>query len=264
MNAPYSTFQGNLGQALRPFPQYDYIQGDCCLENLGHSSYNAMVVSLARRFRNGFNLQASYTWSKNITDADSTIPFSYVAGNQLEQAPGSGNLKLDKAVSAQNMPQAFSLSYLYQLPFGKNRKCLNNNRALDLLVGGWQVGAIQRYQSGQPISFGCTSGIPYYQNCITYTAGPASLWNELRKCCLQERTRTALAPSMGSRGSSQLTGPPGRTAPSDPGVAMANAAFIDQNREGVDWPRPFHAWLRNRPQPHAPLPRSPWQPASCD
>jgi hypothetical protein len=36
-----------------------------------------MVVSLERRFRNGVNLQASYTWGKILTDADSLIPFSY-------------------------------------------------------------------------------------------------------------------------------------------------------------------------------------------
>jgi hypothetical protein len=174
VNAPYSTFTGTVGQALRPFPQYDYIADDCCLENLGHSSYNGLVTSLERRFRNGINLQASYTWSKTLTDADSAIPFSYTSNNQREQAANSTNLKQDKAVSVQDLKSQFSLSYLYQLPFGKGRKWLNNNRALDLLVGGWQLGGIQRYSSGQPIDFGCATGIPYYQNCITYTAGPAS------------------------------------------------------------------------------------------
>jgi hypothetical protein len=232
--APYSTFEGNLGQAIRPFPQYDYIQGDCCLENLGHSSYNAMVVSLARRFRNGFNLQASYTWSKTLTDADSTIPFSYVSGNQLEQAQASSSLKLDKAVSVQNIPQTFSLSYLYQFPFGKGRMFLNNSRAMDLLIGGWQVGAIQRYQSGQPIGFGCASGIPYYQNCITYTQGPAASSNGGFASAAYRKNKN---------GPSQFNGeswfkPAYRTiAASNGPVPLDQAAFIDQNAEGQDEPR---------------------------
>jgi hypothetical protein len=240
VNAPYSAFQGNVGQAIRPFPQYDFIQGDCCLENLGHSSYHAMLISLNRRFRNGFNLQASYTWSKTLTDADSTIPFSYVAGNELEQAQGSGNLKLDKAVSAQNTPQQFSLSYLYQLPFGKGRKFLNNNHALDLLVGGWQVGAIQRYQSGQPIGFGCASGIPYYQNCISFTAGPASVGGFASDAYKKNKNgpsffnqqswfKPAYRPAGTNNSGSYV----------DPGVSMANAAFIDQNRSGPGWTRPY-------------------------
>ena len=232
VNAPYSTFAGNLGQALRPFPQYDFIQGDCCLENLGHSSYDAMVVSLERRFRNGFNLQASYTWSKSLTDADSTIPFSYVSGNQLEQGQDNTNLKLEKAVSVQNIPQQFSLSYLYQFPFGKGRKYLNSNRALDLLIGGWEVGAIQRYETGQNISFGCAGGIPYYQNCISFTEGPAAG---------STHDYASAAFKANKNGPNQFNGeswfkpayrPAGTNGTADPGVPLAQAAFIDQNAEG--------------------------------
>ena len=238
VNAPYSTFEGDLGQALRPFPQYDYIQGDCCLENLGHSSYHAMVVSLARRFRNGFNLQASYTWSKLVTDADSAIPFSYVSGNQLEQAPGSANLKLDKAVSVQNTPQQFSLSYLYQFPFGKGRKWLNHNRALDLAVGGWQVGAIQRYQSGQPISFGCASGIPFYQNCVNYTAGPTSLGGTDFASAAFKQRKNGPSAFNGESWFKPAYRVPGTNGTGDPGIPMSQAAFIDQNHEGPGWLRP--------------------------
>jgi len=241
VNAPYSTFNQAIGQALRPFPQYDYIQGDCCLENLGHSSYNAMVVSLARRFRNGFNLQASYTWSKNLTDADSTIPFSYVSGNELQQAEGSSLLKLNKAVSAQNTPQQFSLSYLYQFPFGKGRKYLNHNRALDLLIGGWQVGGIQRYQSGQPIAFGCASGIPFYQNCITFDAGPASKGGTDFASAAYKKNKNG--PSYFNQESwyKPAFRPPNTNGVAA-GVPMEDAAFVDENREGapgLGWARPY-------------------------
>ncbi len=239
VNAPYSSFEGEVGQALRPFPQYDYIQGDCCLENLGHSTYEAMVVSLERRFRQGFNLQASYTWSKAITDADSTIPFSYVSGNQLEQGQGSGNLKLDKAVSAQNTPQQFSLSYLYELPFGKGRRFLNRNNALNLLIGGWQVGAIQRYQSGQPIGFGCASGVPYYQNCMTYDAGPASNGGRSFASAAYKKNKNGPSVFNGESWFKPAYRVAGTNGPTDPGVPMANAAFVDQNREGPGWARPY-------------------------
>jgi hypothetical protein len=232
VNAPYATFAGFLGQALRPYPQYDFIQGDCCLENLGHSSYDALVASLERRFRNGFNLQVSYTWSKTLTDADSAIPFSYVSGNQLEQGQDNSNLRLEKAVSVQNIPQQLSLSYLYELPFGKGRHFLNHNRALDLLVGGWEVGAIQRYSSGQNISFGCASGIPYYQNCISFTEGPAA-------GPTQDYTTPAFKAN--KNGPNQFNGqswfkpayrPAGTNGATDPGVPYAQAGFIDQNAEG--------------------------------
>ena len=231
VNAPYSTFTGQIGQAIRPFPQYDFIADDCCLENLGHSSYNAMVVSLARRFRNGFNLQASYTWSKNLTDADSLIGV-YVGANELQQGGNSGNLASDKAVSVQNIPQQFSLSYLYQFPFGKGRKFLNNNKALDLVVGGWQVGAIQRYQSGQPIGFGCASGIPYYQNCIHFQAGPASNGGKSFASAAYLKNKNGPNAFNGESWFKPAYRVPGQNGAGDPGVPLSQAAFYDQNAEG--------------------------------
>jgi len=241
VSAPYTTFEGNLGQALRPFPQYDYIQGDCCLENLGHSSYNALLVSVERRFRNGFNLQASYTWSKTLTDADSTIPFSYVSANELQQGQGSGNLKLDKAVSVQNTPQQFSLSYLYQFPLGKGRKWLNNNTALDYLVGGWELGAIQRYQSGQPIGFGCATGIPYYQNCIHFTSGPASNGGKDFASAAFKKNKNHPSTFNGESWFKPAYRVAGTNGASDAGIPMDQAGFVDQNREGTGWARPYSA-----------------------
>jgi hypothetical protein len=232
VKAPYSTFAGDLGQALRPFPQYDYIAGDCCLENLGHSSYHAMVSSLARRFRNGFNLQASYTWSKLLTDADSAIPFSYVmgnGGNSLRQGQAAQDLRLEKAVSIQNIPQTFSLSYLYELPFGRGRKWLNSSRALDFVVGGWQLGGIQRYQSGSPISFGCATGIPFYQNCITYTAGPASGGATDFASAAFKAKKNGPNFFNGQSWFKPEYRLPGAASPTDPGVPLADAAFVDQN-----------------------------------
>ncbi len=229
VQAPYSTFLGNLGQAIRPFPQYDYIAGDCCLENLGHSSYEAMIVSLNRRFRQGFNLQLSYTWSKNETDADSTIPFSY-AGNR-SQTQDSSNFRGEKSVSIQNTPQQLSISYLVQFPFGQGRKFLNNNRAFDFLVGGWELGGIQRYQSGQPIDFQCATGIPYYQNCIRFTRGPAA---NLAGFASDAYRKNKNHPSIfnGESWFKQAFRPAQQLSATDPGTPLSDAAFVDQNREG--------------------------------
>ena len=173
-------------------------------------SYNAMVVSLARRFRNGLNLQASYTWSKTLTDADSLIPFSYTSNNQREQAANSTNLRQDKAVSVQDLTNQFSLSYLYQLPFGKGRKWLNSNRALDLLVGGWQIEAqFNAIPAGSLSISVARRGIPYYQNCITLHGRTGFLQrHKLREPGIPRPTRMVQAPSTINRGSSLRTARP--------------------------------------------------------
>ncbi|PYV67628.1 MAG: hypothetical protein DMG96_38750 [Acidobacteria bacterium] len=138
-----------VGQLLRPFPQYGYITTNCCLENLGQSTYNALQASVERRFRNGLNLLASYTYSKTITDADSS--FSTLTGfnSGVFGAQNPYNLRGEKAVSYQDIPHAFVLSYLYEFPVGPGKKYLNHGVA-SKIAGGWQVSGIHRYQMGSP------------------------------------------------------------------------------------------------------------------
>ena len=166
---PWPTFPTNaiVAQALIPFPQYFGFNTDGQLENLGQSSYNALQASLRRRFHNGLNLMASYTWSKTLTDADSALPFFAT----LHQGGAPQNVfdrRSDKAISNQDIPQTFVLSYVYELPFGKNKKFLSHGGVTDRLVGGWVVSGVQRYQSGQPIAFACATGVPAYNDCIRF------------------------------------------------------------------------------------------------
>ncbi len=176
INPPFTGFSGTIGQALRPFPQYTLIDSDCCLENLGQSTYHALLVKAERRFHNGLNLLASYTFSKTITDADSALPtFAQFSGGGLVQ--DSYNLKGEKSVSYQDIPHIFVLSYLYELPVGKGKKFLDKGGVADKVLGGWQIGGVQRYQSGQPLGFGCNGGqffefIPGYNGCIRFNRVP--------------------------------------------------------------------------------------------
>jgi hypothetical protein len=169
---PYANFQqtwgggANVSQALRPFPQYGYINTDSYLQNVGQSSYDALEAKLERRFHNGLNLLASYTFSKTITDADSIQPFY----STLQSQGGTQNPfdhKAEKAVSNQDVPNNFVVSYLYELPVGHGKRFLGNaSKPVDAIVGGWRIGGIQRYLSGQPISFFGEPGIPGFDNGI--------------------------------------------------------------------------------------------------
>jgi hypothetical protein len=157
-----------IQQALRPFPQYDFIDSGCCLQDTGHSSYDALLVSLSRQFRNGLNLQASYTWQKNLNDTDSALPNTNPGQPQVQNP---ADLRQEKAISIQDVPHTFVVSYVYELPFGRNKMFLNHG-PLSYIVGGWQIGGIQRYQSGQPLAFCCSSGIPGWQQAIRYNRIP--------------------------------------------------------------------------------------------
>ena len=170
---PYPTFPTGaiVAQALLPFPQYYGFNTDGALENLGQSTYNALEAQLTRRFHNGLNLMASYTWSKTLTDADSALPFFAT----LHQGGAPQNVfdrSSDKAISNQDLPQNFVLSYIYELPFGHNKKFLSHAGVADKAVGGWSISGIQRYESGQPIAFACATGVPAYNDCIRFNQVP--------------------------------------------------------------------------------------------
>ena len=142
-----------IGQLLRPFPQYQGISTSCCGENVGQSTYNALEAKLERRFRNGLNLLAAYTFSKTLTDADTTFPFfSAFQTNNFGGVQNPFNLKTEKAVSYQDTPHAVVISYLYELPAGPGKKYLSHGVGSKVL-GGWQIGGVHRYQSGTPTIF---------------------------------------------------------------------------------------------------------------
>lgn len=153
-------------QALRPFPQVGYINEDSYLQNVGQSSYDAMEAKLERRFRNGFNLLVSYTFSKTLTDADSIQPYY----STLQSQGGTQNpydLRAEKAVSNQDIPQNFVASYIYELPIGRGKRFLGNaSKPVNAVLGGWRVSGVNRYLSGQPISFFGANGIPGFDNGI--------------------------------------------------------------------------------------------------
>lgn len=170
---PYATFSGTLGQSLRPFPQYNNIFSGGGIENLGHSSYEALTAELERRFHSGLNLLASYTWSKTLTDADSTMPAFSAFDGGAGSVQNPYNLKSEKALSFQDTPHNFVVSYIYELPVGKGKKFLNHNAVVNAVAGGFQVGGIHRYLSGQPTAFNCTpSAIGASLACLRYNIGP--------------------------------------------------------------------------------------------
>jgi hypothetical protein len=106
--------------------------------------YNAFQASLNKRFSNGFNFLAAYTFAKNLGNADGNvggfIQDSYRA--DLEHGPVTPDLR-----------HRFTISYLYELPVGHGRKFLGDMKgASEGILGGWQVAGITSAQSGEAVT----------------------------------------------------------------------------------------------------------------
>jgi hypothetical protein len=143
---PYAAFNGTVAQALRPFPQYGRIRSQ--LESNGQSWYNAMQAKLDRRFSNGIQFGASYTFSKLITDASEDLFGGSPLGEVLQNPYDRRQLR---SVSPNNPYHVFVFNYILELPFGKGRYFADRGGAVNAILGGWQVSGIHRYQSGLPL-----------------------------------------------------------------------------------------------------------------
>ena len=163
--APYAGFSGTVSQALRPYPQYGTVSVDSATmdDPFGDYTYHALQAQVTKRTSAGLTILASYSWSKNITNADSEYPSEAGwEGNGNTGALNVYNLKAEKALSSFDIPQRVVLAWTYDLPFGKGKQFANQRGVVNVLAGGWKIAAVQKYQSGTPLSVsssGWTSGI---------------------------------------------------------------------------------------------------------
>jgi hypothetical protein len=127
---------------FRNYPQFtQVVQGT----NSGRSSYDSLQVSL-HRSAGALQFTANYTWSKSIDNISAE-------GNGFSTPIDSYNLALNRARSDFDRPHSLNISAFYTIPFGKGQQFGSNMpRLLDTTIGGWQLGALQIAQSGQPFS----------------------------------------------------------------------------------------------------------------
>jgi hypothetical protein len=101
--------------------------------SIGYSRYDALWVTLNRRFAGGLLLNGSYTLSKS-KDTNSLNSQGVVVQDSFD-------VDGDYALSDYDARHRFVLSAIWELPFKGNR-----------FVEGWQIGVITQGQTGNPIT----------------------------------------------------------------------------------------------------------------
>jgi hypothetical protein len=111
--------------------------------NGSQSTYNGLTVEVRRRPSKGLQLNANYTFAKSLTNnyADSSISF---AGFSTLRDRGR-----DKGNSPWDLTHAFKMQLIYEMPFGYGKRWTPGNPILNHVVGGWEISAIDRWQSGR-------------------------------------------------------------------------------------------------------------------
>ncbi len=131
---PYYNFIGANGQ---PLHWTQNIQFYCmCATN----EYNSLQVQLKRNFGRGYGVQLSYTWQDAVGDAADDYTFLY-------------NRPLGRGRENSISDHALTIAQNYSIPFGRGRKYgANLNRAIDAVLGGWDLTGITTFYSGLPFT----------------------------------------------------------------------------------------------------------------
>lgn len=143
---PTELLKPGVGNKDRPFPQFSGVS--IVAPTIGVSSYHAGMLRLEKRFNRGMNLQSTYTWSKFLDNADSG---STAFGNEGAAFSNYYNRRFDWGPSELDIRHRFTLSSVYQLPFGRDRRWIKTGLA-NKLTGGWSVSGVFVMQSGGPVT----------------------------------------------------------------------------------------------------------------
>ncbi len=159
-NATYNAATIARRLLLVPFPEFGNIT---LSEYNGSSTYSSLQIQLIKRFTKGLSFNGSYTWSREREKTSRLNP---------------QDIALTTQVAANDRPNRFTASAIYELPIGRGRFIGKDwNHWLDAIVGGWQMQGNYEWQSGEPLLFGN----------VYYSGNPNDLVNRLGKKDAQGR-----------------------------------------------------------------------------
>lgn len=130
-------------------PQYGALSA---WSTIGNSNYNALTVSLRQRLTS-LTMDFNYTYSHSLDDS-SGLQSDFGFGSQNNSGPFIENpirQRSNYGNSDFDIRHLINASAVWQMPFGKGRAFMNTeNRAVQAVLGGWQLAGIFRWNTGLP------------------------------------------------------------------------------------------------------------------
>jgi outer membrane receptor protein involved in Fe transport len=139
---------------IKPYLGYFAIDA---MQSVFSSNYNSLQVKVTKRFSGHTYIDANYTWSKDLTNAQAD--YSGVIQNIY-------NINGDYGRAAVDRTNILNLDGVFELPWYRDQKGLKGR-----LIGGWEVSAIYAINSGLPLTVSGSGG-----SLVTYN-GTTSVFN---------------------------------------------------------------------------------------
>jgi len=129
---------------VRPYRGFRSIN---MLETRYNSNYHSLQVSAQQRFSGASQVNLAYTWSKNLTDNQTS---------SVNAAPQDiYNIRAEYGRAVLDRRHVLTLNYVYELPFYRSQAGTAGK-----VLGGWQLSGIYSYNTGLPFTVTSSSYDP--------------------------------------------------------------------------------------------------------
>ncbi len=139
---PPNTIGFAAAQPLLKYPLFGEVESEV---GGGIQNYDAFTVSVDKKFSGGMQFLATYTFARNLTDAQGFNPTAF-ASEAGGNATDVNDFRLDYGNVAFTRRNRFLSTFLYDLPFGKGR--LSAGPVGNQIIKGWELAGVVLLQSG--------------------------------------------------------------------------------------------------------------------
>lgn len=213
--------------ALEPQPQWWSVQA--MLSPDGYNKYHSGQFRVEKRYSQGLNFIAAYTYSKNIVSAGLGALVANTIGpttlssrgvGRIAYLPGAAaggcadgcrhtgaedlqNLRRYDGLSPDDTTHVLNLASTYEFPFGKGKKWMNAGGPANAILGGWKFTQNWNFQTGVPMfmdTLRACDGAYGYLSCRPNAVGDLSAGRSSKNRQQQEEqwyNASALCPAWG-------------------------------------------------------------------
>ena len=140
LDSNFSDPTGNMGR-----PYFNVLPNLSVINPIDYPNftvnYNALETKLEKRFSGGLTLLAAYTYGHDL----GSFQGAHTGNTQIADDPNAQRGNVDP-----DFRHRFTVSYTYDMPFGKGKQFGGNmNSAENAVVGGWKVAGITTIRSGE-------------------------------------------------------------------------------------------------------------------
>lgn len=139
---------GNASTGVVPYNNFGQIE---YTTPVGFGNYNGLQASLTRRMTKGLSVSAAYTYSRSLDNAPQELE------SNSGDAPNGRNYAAWYGPSDFDIPHRVSMSYVYDLPFGRGKEMLKSG-PWSWILGNWRTSGIYTYYSGHPFQINENDG----------------------------------------------------------------------------------------------------------